>query len=317
MAKTHNGKGRKKGNDHHVRFYDWELNSDAYRALTPYSRTLLIEFKRRFKGQNNGNIGMSVREAAVCCNCSEKPMRKALKQLQELGFISITLKGAFSVKSKRSTLWELTEYPIKGTPPSTAKKTFLTWHEPEGKSANFNAKCLPQKKSRSTHSRTSVYPEPRKEDKNSNNAVYGVPRVPPDNQNNHIMVYPEYTLYKLPNANEPTKGGANQKAQSPYVGGEGFSFKEKRQMQNSLYQKAENQVVNALGGWEAIGPFENILDTLAQQILDQKLPNNEIRSAAYSMLESLSVNRPIENHICTKENQRMKNNQTISKVKNG
>lgn len=191
-----NQKGRSKTNDHHVRFYDWELRSDAFRSLSPYSRTLLLEFKRRYKGTNNGEIPMSLREAAELCNCSEKPMRKSFKQLEKLGFITVAQKGAFSVKLSKATRWYLTEYPIHnaiGVISVNPKKDFMSY------------KSASKEKSRRTHSRPTVYLQPQKDQSKSKIGGHGVPTVRHNDDKSTNTAYPEYAVYKLPCAKQEAK----------------------------------------------------------------------------------------------------------------
>jgi hypothetical protein len=49
----------------HVRLYRWELESAAYRSLSVRARCLLIELKALYNGANNGELFLSVRDAAA------------------------------------------------------------------------------------------------------------------------------------------------------------------------------------------------------------------------------------------------------------
>lgn len=146
MANNINATGRNKKDGKHVRLREFVLASDAYRELDPYARALLVEFYRRYNGRNNGLIHMSYREAATACNCSQKPMRRAFKELQEKGFIRIAKKGAFSVKCPNATEWILTEHPVGK---ELATKDFMRWEK-------VDKICT--KKLRCTYSTQSAYP---------------------------------------------------------------------------------------------------------------------------------------------------------------
>ena len=135
--------------------YEHVLASDAYRNLDTYCRALLIEFMRRYNGSNNGKIHMSVREAAAACNCSQKPMRRSLDTLQELGFIKLKKQGGFNVKVRHASEWELTEYPVAN---ELATKEFMRWKDPKTSIKN-NKTDQVEKKSRCTESSGTVYPE--------------------------------------------------------------------------------------------------------------------------------------------------------------
>ena len=52
-----------------VQLWHRELDCPAYHHLSVYGRALLIEFRKRYNGSNNGQIAMSVRDAANLPNC--------------------------------------------------------------------------------------------------------------------------------------------------------------------------------------------------------------------------------------------------------
>lgn len=131
MPPTHNATGRNRFDSKHVRLDEYLLDSDAYRSLSPYARSLLVEFKRRYNGRNNGEIHMSVREAAGLLNCSDKTAGKALADLKDRGFVRIKTQGSFGRKVRHATEWTLTEHPLQNR---AATKDFMRWKEPSKKS---------------------------------------------------------------------------------------------------------------------------------------------------------------------------------------
>lgn len=88
------------------------LTSNAYRALSPQSRSLLIEIIMLFNGSNNGSLYLSVRDAADRMGIADlNAATKAFDQLTELGFIEMTKEAHFSVKASetsRARCWRLT-----------------------------------------------------------------------------------------------------------------------------------------------------------------------------------------------------------------
>ena len=110
---------------------------------------------RRYNGSNNGRIHMSMREAETLCNCSNKPIRRSLERLQELGFIKKTKQGGFNVKVRHASEWELTEYKVGK---ELATKDFMRWKDPKTSVKN-NKTDQVEKKSRCTESSGTVYPE--------------------------------------------------------------------------------------------------------------------------------------------------------------
>ncbi len=110
MARKVNATGRSKGEPKHVRLYEWELASAGYRSLSCYARVLLIELKRLYNGQNNGEIGLSVREAADRMGVGKNLAHKTFDELERAGFIVPMVEGAFRRKIRHATTWRLTEY---------------------------------------------------------------------------------------------------------------------------------------------------------------------------------------------------------------
>jgi hypothetical protein len=87
------------------------------RSLDVYGRNLLVEFKKRYTGTNNGDIGFSGEEMAQALNCSNRPADRARRDLIDRGFVKLSRKGRFDWKwrgegGSRSNTYILTEYPI-------------------------------------------------------------------------------------------------------------------------------------------------------------------------------------------------------------
>lgn len=133
MGRRTNNKGRNKGGGRFVSLPHAHMDTDAWKALNSTERDLFICIKRRFNGSNNGNIGLSLREACEYLNCGKQKAIKAFKRLEKVGFIEAVVKGAFDWKTTkegktRSTRWSITceprDYPDEAI---TAKNTFKTW----------------------------------------------------------------------------------------------------------------------------------------------------------------------------------------------
>ena len=88
------------------------LRSNAYRALTPNARSLLIELTMLDKGDNNGSLYLSVRDAAHRMGLSDlTAASRAFDELMALGFIQMTQEAHFKVKASetsRARCWRLT-----------------------------------------------------------------------------------------------------------------------------------------------------------------------------------------------------------------
>tara|TARA_B110001454_G_scaffold133413_1_gene124196 strand:- start:1106 stop:1861 length:756 start_codon:yes stop_codon:yes gene_type:complete len=88
------------------------LNSNAYRALSPNARALLIEVVMLYNGENNGSLWLSVRDAAHRNGVADlTAASNAFAELQEMGFIAMTQDAYFRVKASdtcRARCWRLT-----------------------------------------------------------------------------------------------------------------------------------------------------------------------------------------------------------------
>jgi len=88
------------------------LNSNAYRALSPNARALLIEVVMLYNGENNGSLWLSVRDAAHRMGVADvTAASNAFAELQDMGFITMTQDAHFRVKASdtcRARCWRLT-----------------------------------------------------------------------------------------------------------------------------------------------------------------------------------------------------------------
>ncbi len=110
-----------------VQLWYWELDCPAYRHLSVYGRALLIEFRIKHNGSNNGTIAMSVRDAAKLINCSKDRADQALKELVEKGWIRLTQKGSFGCKRRLASEWRITNWPVGLGVDTPATKEFMKW----------------------------------------------------------------------------------------------------------------------------------------------------------------------------------------------
>ena len=110
------------------------LNSNAYRALSPNARSLLVELTMLDNGANNGSLYLSVRDAAHRLGVADlTAASRAFDDLATLGFIEMTKDAHFKVKAadtSRARCWRLTWLPGPGRNHPTSD--FMT-REPEPK----------------------------------------------------------------------------------------------------------------------------------------------------------------------------------------
>ncbi|MBO9518074.1 MAG: hypothetical protein J7493_08400 [Porphyrobacter sp.] len=88
------------------------LNSNAYRALSPNDRSLLVELVMLYNGENNGSLYLSVRDGAHRMGIADlSGASRSFDTLQALGFIQLMQDAHFSVKASeksRARCWRLT-----------------------------------------------------------------------------------------------------------------------------------------------------------------------------------------------------------------
>lgn len=128
-GRGHDKTGRSRRGDRFVKLDHWMLKSPAWRALTPAARALYVELAQRYNGANNGEISLSVREAAAAVNIAKDTASKTFQDLIAIGFIRRRRPGSFTWKVRHAATWILTEFPVGDEP---ATKDFMRW--PPGKS---------------------------------------------------------------------------------------------------------------------------------------------------------------------------------------
>jgi hypothetical protein len=87
------------------------LHSPQFSALSSASRALLFELQAMFNGTNNGAIFLSVRDATARLGLADyKAAQTAFTELRQLGWITETVAGSFTVKAgeiSRARAWQL------------------------------------------------------------------------------------------------------------------------------------------------------------------------------------------------------------------
>lgn len=116
--------GRSKDDAKHIRHYKWQLTCEAWKSLSMTARCMEMELKALYNGDNNGELFLSIREAARRLGVAANTASKAFDELVEKGFIRPYEKGSFNYKKRHATSWILTEYEYRGQLPT---KDFMRW----------------------------------------------------------------------------------------------------------------------------------------------------------------------------------------------
>jgi hypothetical protein len=123
-------RGRSKRGERFVKLDHWLLNTPAWRYLSPSARAIYIELAQRYNGSNNGEIALSIRDAARLVRVAKDTASKAFRELEDKGFVIRVVCGSFNWKVRHATTWELTAYAVGDKPPT---KKFARWTEQEEK----------------------------------------------------------------------------------------------------------------------------------------------------------------------------------------
>ena len=101
------------------------MQSQAWRSLDGNARAIYVELAMLYYGNNNGRIGLSVRQAARAIQVSRATASRSMARLEERGFIVAMTRGRFKCK-RHATEWRLTEFncDVTGQP---ASRDFEDW----------------------------------------------------------------------------------------------------------------------------------------------------------------------------------------------
>jgi hypothetical protein len=130
--------GRSGGSARFLKLEHWFLKTNAWQSLGPTCRALYVELAQRFNGSNNGEISMSVREAAHLLHIAKDTATKAFHELEETRFIKRAVCGSFNWKLRHATTWILTEHDLGDT---FATKEFARWSPTSEPGPNPRPNC--------------------------------------------------------------------------------------------------------------------------------------------------------------------------------
>lgn len=105
------------------------LDHPSWKSLSPPAKCIFIELTRRYNPSNNGNIGLSIRDAAKAGGCGNNTARKALQELCDAGFIEMNNKGHY--QNRHATTWILTTQEYEGVKSNKWRNTNLVKRKAE------------------------------------------------------------------------------------------------------------------------------------------------------------------------------------------
>ena len=117
------------------------MRTQAYRSLHPIARQLFTEISYFYDGSNNGQIFVSVRQAAEWLGVTKTTAAKYIRQLEDRGFIICMQRGHFDWKAGTATTWRLTHFP---TGQERASKEYMKWRADEKNTVPKNSRHGPK-----------------------------------------------------------------------------------------------------------------------------------------------------------------------------
>ena len=104
------------------------VRSEVWAGLSANATRLLIGIWDQYNGHNNGEIVMSVRQAAKLINCNKNTAAKTIKELEGKGWIRQSTQGSFSQKTnKTASTWRITNQPIGMGVDTPESKEYASW----------------------------------------------------------------------------------------------------------------------------------------------------------------------------------------------
>ena len=148
------------GSEHWANCVRQNMETAAWRSLTPYAQALYPWLKLEWRGpkaNNNGRIKFSVRQAGRALGINPKTAAKAMQNLQAKGFLVMTEPARLGGDGQgQAPSWEITEIALPQSVPSRPRNLFRRWSEgkdfpvhrakpqnPKGK--NGSTKIIPMK----------------------------------------------------------------------------------------------------------------------------------------------------------------------------
>jgi biotin operon repressor len=113
-----NAKGRSIGEGQYAPLPYAMLQSPAWRSLSGAAVKVYLEVRCRFHGANNGNLSLSLDQAADLLGLGKATVHCAFKELQDKGFVVCTRRGQWY--GRLASLWAVTDKGIGESLPTNA-----------------------------------------------------------------------------------------------------------------------------------------------------------------------------------------------------
>ncbi len=138
MSKRHRRKNQGRSTSPFVMLHWHLLDSRGWHELSLHARGAYLELCRLYNGENNGRLGLSARRLASLVPCDKATASRALRELEDAGFIQTMRLGAFARKDRLASEYRLTNFTcdVTGDLP-TRSWNRLPWRPSEGQSRSY------------------------------------------------------------------------------------------------------------------------------------------------------------------------------------
>ncbi len=179
MANQQNRKGRSRHGPPFVALRKYMLNSPAWIFLSPVARAAYVELECVYNGANNGSLAMSVRRLSERLGRKKNTAARALRELDDAGFIEPVSMGTFSRKNRRATEYRLTVHrcDLSGHRPSMR---FMQWAPPDPQSRQKDRTVSPR-----GHAQQNNRSQSRQRDRRGENRASHSPTTGTHIESNH------------------------------------------------------------------------------------------------------------------------------------
>jgi hypothetical protein len=111
-------RGRSKRGGQFVPISNDMAASVAWRSLNGNAIKVYVELHSRYNGGNNGDLSLSLDEAARLLHLGKATVARAFAELEAKGFIRMTARGQWY--GRLATTYAVTDRPIGNNPPTNA-----------------------------------------------------------------------------------------------------------------------------------------------------------------------------------------------------
>jgi MarR family len=121
-TKLRRKQGRKRTGPPFVQLYKYMLRCPAWLALSATAQAAYVRLALRYDGVNNGMLALSVRGLAQELNCDKATASRALRELEDAGFIECVKIGSFTRRNRKASEYRLTAFRCDVTGELPTKK---------------------------------------------------------------------------------------------------------------------------------------------------------------------------------------------------